>query len=104
MKTMLLMVLAVCVGLSSGCASIATNAVLTRNEAALKVKQMGDGAMVSVDLLSLDAVKKHPGKSLVAALADAAMAWGVYELGKAQEWWGDDEDEKPAETTPKEDA
>jgi hypothetical protein len=76
----------------SGCASVATNRYLqAQNPVRLEAIANGgnvDGAILSVDIFSLDQVKSHPWLTAGAAVVDAAMIYGVYALGDDQGWWG----------------
>jgi hypothetical protein len=76
----------------SGCASVATNRYLqAQNPVRLEAIANGgnvDGAILSVDIFSLDQVKAHPWLTAGAAVVDAAMIYGVYALGDDQGWWG----------------
>jgi len=96
----LIIPLAISLFLAGGCASVLTNRYLQSNDPArLRPTSDGKGAILALDLFSLDQISEHPWMTLGALGADAAMGYGIYALGDEQGWWGGDDNDTTTTTT-----
>jgi uncharacterized protein YneR len=103
MKYISLCLLMAVMVMSSGCASLLTNHVMTKRDAqarrAVQVNATPGGATVAVDLFSLQAIKDHPWQTAVAALVDGLSFYGVYRVAEHNRWFGlgSDDDDPPSQ-------